>query len=68
MTRRPKVGGVRKGAGRPPAERTRSVPRMVRLYPEEAAAQDAEAKRAGLDWVDWIREAAELAIARGSTR
>lgn len=64
--RRSKVGGKRAGAGRPPSPDSRSEPRMVRLRPDEAAAHDAA--RGDQPWADWIREAAELAIARGSTR
>jgi len=64
--RKPKVGGKRAGAGRPPSDNPRSVKRAVLLLPAEAAAHDAA--RGDTPWGDWIREAAELAIARGSTR
>lgn len=67
MTRRKsKVGGARPGAGRPPLEVTRSIRRPVLLRPDEAAAHDAA--RGDQPWGEWIREAADLAIARGSTR
>lgn len=42
--------------------------RVIRLTREEAALHDAEAAKVGVDWSEWIREAAKLAIARGSTR
>ena len=66
MPRRSKVGGKRKGAGRPPSPAPRTEPRMVRLTKAEAAQHDAA--RGERKWADWIREAAELAIARGSMR
>lgn len=68
MTRRPKVGGKREGAGRPPkpAGEAATVVRTVKLTPGQAAAHDEA--RGEQPWADWIREAAELAIARGSTR
>lgn len=59
-------GGRRKGAGRPPVDDPRTERREVRLLPEEAAAHDAA--RGDQPWSEWIREAAQLAIARGSTR
>jgi len=61
-------GGRRKGAGRPPIDNPRSVRRELRLLPEEEAEQDAAAARESLTWSEWIRAAAQLAIARGSTR
>ncbi len=64
--RKPKVGGKRAGAGRPKIANPRSVKRAVLLLPSEAAAHDEA--RGETPWGDWIREAAELAIARGSTR
>lgn len=63
---RSKVGGARAGAGRPLSANPRTVKRAVPLLPEEAAAHDAA--RGDQPWADWMREAAELAIARGSTR
>ncbi len=69
MARRKGPGGARAGAGRKPAAGVaRSIPRTLKLTPEEAAAQDAAAEREGQEWPDWIRGAAELALARGSTR
>lgn len=66
MARRKGPGGRRKGAGRPPIDDPRTVRREVKLLPSEAEAHDkARGKQA---WGEWIREAAELAIARGSTR
>jgi hypothetical protein len=38
----------------------------MKLTPAEAAAHDAA--RGDMPWSDWMREAAQLAIARGSTR
>jgi hypothetical protein len=67
--RRSKVGGARAGAGRKPAAGVaRSEIRTLKLTPDEARAHDAAAKSEARDWPDWIRAAAELAIARGSTR
>ncbi len=63
---KPKVGGKRAGAGRPPIANPRTVKRAVPLLQSEADAHDAA--RGDRPWADWIREAAELAIARGSTR
>lgn len=62
--RKPKVDGAR--LGRPPSAITRKIRRSVLLLPAEAAAHDAAC--GDRPWGDWIREAAELAIARGSTR
>lgn len=69
MTRRRKtkvVGGARPGAGRKPRGKGPIIRREVKLLEAEAAAHDAA--RGDQPWGDWIREAAELAIARGSTR
>jgi hypothetical protein len=68
MTARKKrgPGGPRKGAGRPPIDNPRTERREVKLTPEEAAAHDVA--RGDEPWGEWIRAAAELAIARGSTR
>lgn len=69
MARRKGPGGARAGAGRKPVSgEARSVARTVKLTPGEAEAQDAAAKREGQPWPEWIRGAAELALARGSTR
>jgi hypothetical protein len=61
-----KVGGRRAGAGRPPIANPRTIKRAVPLLPSEAAAHDEA--RGDTPWAEWIREAADLAIARGSTR
>jgi hypothetical protein len=67
--RRSKVGGARPGAGAKPQRGVAAtVTRTIKLTPAEAAAQDLAAKVEGLDWSKWVRAAAELAIARGSTR
>lgn len=68
MTRRKsKVGGARAGSGaKPQRGAVATVTRSIKLTEDEAAAHDAA--RGDLDWSKWIREAAELAIARGSTR
>lgn len=66
--RKPKVGGARPGAGRPPSPDGPSVPRMLRLPAELDTACAAAAKAVGMSWADWAREALELALARGSTR
>lgn len=59
----------RKGPGRPPlGAAARSVTRSIKLTAAEAAAQTAAAKRSDLTWTEWIRDAAKLAIAHGSTR
>lgn len=66
MARRSKVGGARAGAGRKPVTGVaRSVIRTVKLTPDEATAHDAA--RGEQSWPDWMRDAAELAIARGPT-
>lgn len=60
-------GGARAGAGRKPTgDVAASVVRTVKLTPAQAEAHDAA--RGKQPWSDWIRDAAELAIARGSTR
>lgn len=61
-----KATGTKPRRGRPPSPDSRTIPRMIRLRPDEAAAHDAA--RGEQDWADWMRAAAELAIARGSTR
>ncbi len=61
-------GGKRKGAGRPPSDNPRVERREVKLLPEEAQAHDAAARAESQSWSEWIRAAAQLAIARGSTR
>lgn len=67
MPRRKGPGGARKGAGRPSlGQDARSIIRSMKLTPAEAAAHDAA--RGDMPWSDWMREAAQLAIARGSTR
>lgn len=67
--RRKGPGGARKGAGRKPVTGvTRSEVRTVKLTPDEANAQDAAAAAEQQPWSEWMRAAAELAIARGSTR
>jgi hypothetical protein len=68
MPRRKGPGGRRKGAGRPPLAVSRDITKRLRMTAQEEAAQEAAAARQGLTWSEWIREAAELAIARGSTR
>jgi hypothetical protein len=65
--RRSRVGGKRRGAGRKPrAGVAASVKRTVKLTPDQAAAHDAA--RGDTPWSTWMVEAADLAIARGSTR
>lgn len=61
--RRTKVGGKRKGAGRPrkdPADK-RSEARTVTLTPAEAAAQDALAGET--PWATWAHDALVAAAA-----
>lgn len=65
MPRKP----AKRGPGRPSlGADARSVTRTIKLTPGEAAAQDALASRAGQTWTDLVREALDLALARGSTR
>jgi hypothetical protein len=67
VTRRSRAGGARAGAGRKPTGGVAaSIARTVKLTPEQAEAHDRA--RGEQPWADWIREAADLAIARGSTR
>jgi hypothetical protein len=67
--RKSKVGGKRKGAGRPrKGDDARSVVRTLKLTPAEATTQDEFAKSQATTWPDMVREAIELALARGSTR
>lgn len=67
IRRRSKVGGKRAGAGRKPkGDEVASIKRTVSLTPTQAAAQDAA--RGDTPWSTWMVEAAELALARGSTR
>lgn len=55
--------------GRPPQLDSLTVVRMIRMSPAMAEAHDAAYKADGrASWVEWIRAAAELAIARGGTR
>ena len=62
VTRKPKPAKV----GRPPSANPRKIKRPVLLTADEAEAHDAA--RGEQPWSEWIREAAELAIARGPTR
>lgn len=67
--RKPKVGGARAGAGRPPkGPSARSVVRTIKLTPAERDAQDALAASEGTKWTDVARAALGLVVARGSTR
>jgi hypothetical protein len=61
-------GSKRNNAGRPRLEVSRGVTKRLWLTADEAAAQEAAAARESLTWSEWVRAAAELAIARGSTR
>jgi hypothetical protein len=68
--RKPKVGGAREGAGRPPkaAADKLSITRTLKMTRAQAKAQDAFSERQGTDWPTMVREAIDLAMARGSTR
>jgi hypothetical protein len=58
-------GGRREGAGRPSlGADARTVVRTVKLTPAEAARHDDA--RGSMSWPDWVREACDRAIARGS--
>lgn len=50
--RRPKPQPRRRG--RPPSPDSRTIPRMIRLSPAEAAAHDAA--RGDQPWAEWVRE------------
>lgn len=56
--------------GRPTLAANGKAPRRIQLTadPAEAKTWDAAADREGLTLNAWLRAAAELAIARGSTR
>lgn len=67
--RKSTIGGKRKGAGRPSLgadARSRVV--LIRVTEATHAAAAAAAETSGITIPDWWREAAELALARGSTR
>lgn len=61
MTRRPKAA-AKPRRGRPPKADSRTIPRMVRLRPDEAAAHDAAS--GAQSWADWIRDLANAAAER----
>ena len=67
--RKPKVGGVRKGAGRPPlgADKRSEVVR-VSLTPARRAEVAAAARAAEQSESDWGAQAFERALSGGSTR
>lgn len=56
------------GWGRPPRGETPSSTFGIRVTADELARFKAAAEREGLPLGEWLRAAAELAIARGSTR
>ena len=68
--RKRKVGGKRKGAGRPPKTAADKFSGMIRVpvWPAFETAIIAAAKAEGQLVTDWGRAAFELALARGSTR
>lgn len=68
MTRRPKVGGKRKGAGRPPSANPRRNKVTIKLTDSQHAAVQAAAAAEDRSVSDWGNAAIDLAIARGSTR
>lgn len=58
-----------RGRGRPPlGALARSVTRTIKLSPAEDAAIVTAAEGEGQPVSEWLRAAAELALARGSTR
>lgn len=54
ITRKPKVGGARPGAGRPPRGPGPVVRRELKLLVSEAAAHDAA--RGLKPWGEWVRD------------
>ncbi len=54
--------------GRPRVADPRTERKQIRLTPAQAAEQEAAAEAQGQTWSAWIVDAADLAIARGSTR
>lgn len=55
--------------GRPPAgEDGRTIARIVKVSPSEDERIVAAAKSEGLSVSAWLRDAAEIKLARGSTR
>ncbi len=61
--------GLGRKRGRPALGRKgRTQPVSIKLSADERATWGAAADREGLTLSDWLRAAAELAIARGSTR
>lgn len=63
-----KHGGKRKGAGRPPISDAATERLGLRLTPAEREQWELAADRERLTLSEWLRAAAELALARGSTR
>lgn len=55
--------------GRPPlGDKGLSHPLTIKITPAQREQWGAAAASAGLSLGEWLREAAELALARGSTR
>ena len=63
-----KHGGKRSGAGRPAQDVTASERVEVRLTPAQREQWETAAAKEGTSIKAWLVAAAELAIARGSTR
>lgn len=66
--RKPKVGGARRGAGRPPSPDPRRNKVTVKVTDSLLEAVQVAAAAEGRKVSDWGAAAFELAIARGSTR
>jgi hypothetical protein len=58
-----------RGVGRPSlGAAARKTVISIKATADEAATWQAAAEREGISFAEWLRAAAELAIARGSTR
>ena len=66
--RKPKVGGARPGAGRPPSADPRKNKVTVKVTDSLVESVRSAAAAEGRKVSDWGAAAFELAIARGSTR
>lgn len=60
--RRSKVGGARKGAGRPPlGDAARAHIKTIKLTIAELEAQERAAEEVGQTWTEWARGALQAA-------
>lgn len=67
LTRKPKHGGRRRGAGRPPAPGARSARLVVRMQPAELDAIATAAAAVGLSVPDYVRQCLARCATTGAT-